>query len=143
GAVGRPVRLRGPRPRGGGLAHARGRGRGRHAGGGEDAAPMNRFARYLLREVLPLFVAALVALLLLLMLAALLGVLADALARGVPPGLVARYMLLKLPSAVGPGLPLALLFAALVALTRLGQDGEVKAALLLGVGPRRFAFPVL
>jgi len=104
---------------------------------------MNRFARYLLREVLPLFVAALVALLLLLMLAALLGVLADALARGVPPGLVARYMLLKLPSAVGPGLPLALLFAALVALTRLGQDGEVKAALLLGVGPRRFAVPVL
>ncbi|HLV12132.1 MAG TPA: LptF/LptG family permease [Trueperaceae bacterium] len=104
---------------------------------------MNRFSRYLLREVLPLLVAAFVALLLLLMLAALLGVLADALARGVPPGLVARYMLLKLPAAVGPGLPLALLFAALVALTRLGQDGEVKAALLLGVGPRRFAAPVL
>jgi len=104
---------------------------------------MNRFSRYLLREVLPLFVAASVALLLLLMLAALLGVLADALARGVPAGLVARYLLLKLPAAVGPGLPLALLFAALVALTRLGQDGEVKAALLLGIGPRRFAFPVL
>ena len=104
---------------------------------------MNRFSRYLLREVMPLFVAALVALLLLLMLAALLGVLADALARGVPPGLVARYMLYKLPAAVGPGLPLALLFAALVALTRLGQDGEVKAALLLGIGPRRFALPVL
>lgn len=104
---------------------------------------MNRFSRYLLREIMPLFVAALVALLLLLMLAALLGVLADALARGVPAGLVARYMLFKLPAAIGPGLPLALLFAALVALTRLGQDGEVKAALLLGVGPSRFAMPVL
>src|SRR5690606_25727407 len=143
GALGRPLRLRGAGPRRGGLAHTRRRG-GRRGGGPGGAAPAtNRFARYLLREVLPLFVAALVALLLLLMLAALLGVLADALARGVPPGLVARYMLLKLPSAVGPGLPLALLFAALVALTRLGQDGEVKAALLLGVGPRRFAVPVL
>src|SRR5690606_7915279 len=40
-------------------------------------------------------------------------------------------------------LPLALLFAALLAVTRLGQDGEIKAALLLGVSPRRFVVPVL
>src|SRR5690606_18321109 len=143
GTLRRPLHVGGAGPRRGGLADARGGRRRRGARGGEDAARMNRFSRYLLREVMPLFVAALVALLLLLMLAALLGVLADALARGVPPGLVARYMLLKLPAAVGPGLPLALLFAVLVALTRLGQDGEVKAALLLGVGPRRFAAPVL
>ncbi len=90
---------------------------------------MSIFSRYLMRETLPLFVAALVALVLLLMLVALLGVLADVLARGVSPALVARYMLFKLPSAIGPGLPLALLFATLLALTRLGQDGEIKAAL--------------
>src|SRR5690606_10012398 len=77
------------------------------------------------------------------MLVALLGVLADVLARGVSPALVARYMLFKLPSAIGPGLPLALLFAALLALTRLGQDGEIKAALVLGVSPLRFMLPVL
>lgn len=104
---------------------------------------MKIFSRYLMRETLPLFVAALVALVLLLMLVALLGVLADVLARGVSPALVARYMLFKLPSAIGPGLPLALLFAALLALTRLGQDGEIKAALVLGVSPLRFMTPVM
>lgn len=104
---------------------------------------MRIFSRYLVRETLPLFVAALAALVLLLMLVALLGVLADVLARGVSPALVARYMLYKLPSAMGPGLPLALLFAALLALTRLGQDGEIKAALVLGVSPVRFVAPVL
>ncbi len=104
---------------------------------------MKRFSRYLLSEIVPLFVAAFVVLVLLLMLYAVLGVLADVLARGVPPALVARYMLYKLPSAIGPGLPLALLFAALVSLTRLGQDSEIKAALLLGIGPARFAAPVV
>ena len=104
---------------------------------------MRRFGRYLLSEIMPLFVAALVALVLLLMLVAMLGVLADVLARGVSPALVARYMIFKLPSAIGPGLPLALLFATLLALTRLGQDGEIKAALVLGVNPLRFVFPVL
>ena len=104
---------------------------------------MKRFGRYLLAEILPLFAAALVALVLLLMLVAMLGVLADVLARGVSPALVARYMLFKLPSAIGPGLPLALLFATLLALTRLGQDGEIKAALVLGINPLRFVVPVL
>ena len=104
---------------------------------------MTRFGRYLLSEIMPLFAAALVALGLLLMLVAMLGVLADVLARGVPPALVARFMLFKLPAAIGPGLPLALLFATLLALTRLGQDGEIKAALVLGVNPLRFVVPVL
>ncbi len=104
---------------------------------------MRRFSRYLLSEIVPLFVAAFVVLVLLLVLYAVLGVLADVLARGVPPALVARYMLFKLPAAIGPGLPLALLFSALIALTRLGQDSEIKAALLLGVGPGRFAAPVV
>ncbi len=104
---------------------------------------MNRFSRYLFREILPLYVAGLAVLLVLLLMSFLLGVLADALARGVPASLVARYLLFKLPAAAGPGLPLALLFAALLGLTRLGQDGEIKAALLLGVSPRRFLMPML
>jgi lipopolysaccharide export system permease protein len=104
---------------------------------------MTRWGRYLIRETLPLLVAGLVTLVLLLLLYFLLNVLADVLARGAPPALVARYLLFKLPSAIGPGLPLALLFAALLSLTRLGQDGEIKAALLLGVGPRHFVQPLL
>lgn len=104
---------------------------------------MTRWGRYLVRETLPLLAAGLVSLVLLLLLYFLLDVLADVLARGAPVALVARYLLFKLPSAIGPGLPLALLFAALLTLTRLGQDGEIKAALLTGVGPRRFVMPVL
>jgi len=104
---------------------------------------VTRFGRYLLRETVPLLAAGLAVLLLLLLLSFLLGVLADVLARDVPPALVARFLLFKLPAAAGPGLPLALLFAALLAVTRLGQDGEIKAALLLGVSPRRFVAPVL
>lgn len=104
---------------------------------------MRRFSRYLVREILPLYGAGLAVLLLLLLMSFLLGVLADVLARGVPPALVARYLLFKLPAAAGPGIPLALLFAALLGLTRLAQDGEIKAALLLGLGPGRFLRPVL
>lgn len=104
---------------------------------------MKRFGRYLVMETVPLFAAGLVALLLLLLLAFLLDVIADVIARGAPISLVARFLLFKLPTAAGPGLPLALLFAALLAITRLGQDGEIKAALLLGISPRRFALPLL
>ncbi len=104
---------------------------------------MNRFSRYLFREILPLYAAGLAVLLVLLLMSFLLGVLADALARGVPAPLVARFLLFKLPAAAGPGLPLALLFAALLGLTRLAQDGEIKAALLLGLSPRRFLMPML
>jgi len=104
---------------------------------------MSRWGRYLVRETLPLLAAGLVTLVLLLLLYFLLDVLADVLARGAPVALVARYLLFKLPSAIGPGLPLALLFAALLTLTRLGQDGEIKAALLAGVGPKRFVMPLL
>ncbi|MFA5550166.1 MAG: LptF/LptG family permease [Trueperaceae bacterium] len=104
---------------------------------------MTRWGRYLIRETLPLLAAGLVTLVLLLLLYFLLDVLADVLARGAPVALVARYLLYKLPSAIGPGLPLALLFAALLSLTRLGQDGEIKAALLAGIGPKRFVAPLL
>ncbi len=102
-----------------------------------------RFSLYLAREILPLYGAGLTALLLLLLGATLLGVLAEVIARGVGPTLVAQFLLYSLPAAAGYGIPLALLFAALLGLTRLGQDSEIKAALLLGISPRQFATPML
>lgn len=104
---------------------------------------MTRWGRYLVRETVPLFAAGVVAIVLLLLLYFFLGVLADVLARGVNVSLLARYLLYKLPAAVAPGLPLALLFATLVTMTRFGQDGELKAAMLLGLGPRRFIAPLV
>ncbi len=104
---------------------------------------MTRFGRYLISEIIPLYFAGLAVLLLLLLGGFMLEVLADALSRGVAPGLMARYLLLKLPAAAMYGLPLALLFSALLGLSRLVQDSEVKAARMLGLGPGSFLAPVL
>lgn len=104
---------------------------------------MNCFSRYLIREIVPLYGAGLIALLLLLLSYFFLGQFAAILARGAPLPLVAQYLLFKLPVAAGRGIPLALLFAALLAFSRLAQDGEIKAALLLGLSPKRFALPVV
>ncbi len=104
---------------------------------------MKRFSTYLIREIMPLYGAGLVAFMLALLGLFLVNLLADVLARGVPAGLVAEYLLYKLPSAAGSAIPLALLFATLLGLTRLSQDSEVKAALLLGLSPRQFVAPLL
>lgn len=96
---------------------------------------MKRFGRSLLAEIAPLYLAGLAVLLLLLLVSFLLDVLADALARGVPVGLVARYLLFKVPAAASSGLTLALLFAALLALARMVGDRELRAALALGLSP--------
>ncbi|MEM7737961.1 MAG: LptF/LptG family permease [Deinococcota bacterium] len=102
-----------------------------------------RFGLYLIREIMPLYAAGLVALLMLLLAVTLLGVLADVIARGVNPALVAQFLLYSLPGAAGYAVPLALLFAALLGMTRLGQDSEIKASLLLGLSPKQFALPLL
>jgi lipopolysaccharide export system permease protein len=103
-----------------------------------------RFSRYLIQEILPLYVAGLIALLLLLLALFLFqGVLAEALSRGVGVGLVAQYLLFTIPSAASMGLPLALLFASLLGITRLSQDSEIKAAILLGLSPQQFLSPIL
>lgn len=104
---------------------------------------MTAWGRAIAREVAPLYALGLVVLTLLLLASFLLGVLADVLARGVPAATVATYLLLKLPAAAAAGLPLALLFAALLALTRMSQDGELRAALHLGLAPRATVAPVL
>ena len=104
---------------------------------------MKRFSLYLLREILPLYLAGLAVLLVLLLAATLLGVLADVIARGASPALVARFLLYSLPGAASHGIPLALLFAALLGLARLGQDSEIKISLLLGVSPGQFLAPLL
>ncbi len=102
-----------------------------------------RFGRYLVQEILPLYGAGLVALLVLLLALFFANLLPDILSRGAPPTLVAQFLLFSLPTAAGRGIPLALLFAALLAMTRLAQDSELKAALLLGLSPKAFALPLL
>jgi lipopolysaccharide export system permease protein len=104
---------------------------------------MSRWGSALAREIAPLYAIGLAILMLLLLLSFLVDVLPDILARGVPTGIVASFLLLKLPSAASAGLPLALLFASLLALSRISQDRELKAALLLGLSPARTVAPLL
>lgn len=104
---------------------------------------MKRFGRSLLTEIVPLYAVGLAVLLLLLLVNFLLTLLADALARGVPVGLVARYLLARVPSAASAGLTLALLFASLMVLARWTAGRELRAALALGLSPSALLRPLL
>ncbi|MGI8747632.1 MAG: LptF/LptG family permease [Deinococcus sp.] len=104
---------------------------------------MRRFDRYVLEEVLPYLLAGLAVVILLLLLAALQSVIAPLLAKGAAPLLVLRLVALQVPEAVSRGLPVALLFAALLGLSRLAADAELKAAQSGGVAPSRLFRPLL
>ncbi|MBI0446338.1 LptF/LptG family permease [Deinococcus sp. DB0503] len=104
---------------------------------------MKRFERYVLAEILPPLVGALGAVIVLLLLALLEGAIAPLLAKGANPRLVARLVALNVPEALAQGLPIALMFAALLGLSRLAADSEIKAALASGVPTSRLFRPVL
>ena len=104
---------------------------------------MKRFYSYLISEVLGLYIVGVATIVILLMLLSFLTVLPDVLSRGVPPALVAQFILYTAPALFGKAIPLALLFSSLLALTRLAQDSEIKAALLLGLSPKHFIMPLL
>jgi len=80
---------------------------------------------------------------LLLLLAALQAVIAPLLAKGANPLLVAKLVALQLPYAVSQGLPIALLFATLLGLSRLSADSEIKAMQASGVSPAVLFGPVM
>ena len=73
----------------------------------------------------------------------IIGHLPNILGQGITTGMVAKFLIYKLPSTASFGISLALLFASLIGLTRLTQDGEIKATLLLGVGPGVIARPII
>ncbi len=104
---------------------------------------MKRFDRYVLEEILPYLLSGLAVVILLLLLAALQGVIAPLLAKGAAPLLVLRLVALQVPEAVARGLPIALLFAAMLGLSRLSSDAELKAAQSGGISGTRLFWPVL
>ncbi len=105
--------------------------------------PLKRFERYVLAEILPTLVGALAAVIVLVLLSLLEAAIAPLLAKGANPLLVARLVALNVPEAVATALPIALMFATLLALSRLAADSEIKAALAGGVPASRLFRPVL
>jgi lipopolysaccharide export system permease protein len=104
---------------------------------------VKRFDRYVLEEILPYLISGLAVVILLLLLAALQAVIAPLLAKGAAPLLVLRLVGLQVPEAVARGLPIALLFAALLGMSRLSSDSELKAAQSSGLDGVRLFWPVL
>lgn len=104
---------------------------------------MTRFERYVLQEIAPALFGALVIVILLFILVALQEVIAPLLAKGANPLLVARLLALNIPWAISQALPIGLMFATLLGLSRLASDSEIKGALAGGIPVGRLFRPVM
>jgi len=93
--------------------------------------------RYLLREVGGYLLGGLLVAVLLLLGGVLFEVLAPLITRGIGGLAVAHYLALRVPEAIYRGLPIAYLFALLLALSRMAEDSELKVLLASGVRRER------
>lgn len=104
---------------------------------------MLRLQRYLVRETFGLFLLGLAAFCLLISID-FLSVLARFLIENEASlGTVAHLLLLKMPWFLHLTLPLALVFAVLLATGRLARDSELKATYAAGIAPRRLLLPLV
>src|SRR5689334_76989 len=104
---------------------------------------MNTLDRYVLREVLPPFLLALLIFTFLLVLPPVMEQLENLLAKGVTWGMTARILWTLVPQALGLTIPMALLVGILIGLGRMSGDREAVAPLSCGVSPYRLMRPIL
>ena len=98
--------------------------------------------RYLIREIAPPFLIALVVFTFLLMLPPLVEVAEGLISKGVPAPTIGWIMLTLMPQALGVTIPMAFLVGLLVALGRLSVDREGVALQACGVSMARLLRPV-
>ena len=104
---------------------------------------MFKLSRYLVRETLGLYVFGVAAFCLLLSIDKLVGW-ADFLIRyEASPATIGSIMLYTLPQFLHQAMPIAIVFAILLATGRLAKDSELKAAYSLGVRPWALLVPLL
>ena len=101
---------------------------------------MNTLSRYLLREVGAYLLGGLAVVVLLLLGGVLFEVLAPLLSRGADPISIGQYLAHRVPEALVRGLPIAYLFALLLALSRMAEDSELKVILASGIPRERILF---
>jgi LPS export ABC transporter permease LptG/LPS export ABC transporter permease LptF len=99
--------------------------------------------RYVIREVLPPTLLALLIFTFILELPPLMDEMERLVAKGVPWTTVAHIILLLIPQALGLTIPMALLVGLLIGLGRMSTDREAVALLACGVSPYRLLRPVL
>ena len=99
--------------------------------------------RYVIREIIPPFLLAVLIFTFLLELPPLMGELEKLVAKGVSWQTIGRIILLLAPQALGLTIPMGLLVGILVGLGRLSGDREGVALLACGVSPYRLLRPIL
>jgi LPS export ABC transporter permease LptG/LPS export ABC transporter permease LptF len=99
--------------------------------------------RYVIREVMPPFLLALLIFTFILELPPLMDEMERLVAKGVPWQTVAHILLLLMPQALGITIPMALLVGLLIGLGRMSTDREAVALLACGVSPYRLLRPVM
>ena len=99
--------------------------------------------RYVIREVVPPFLLALLIFTFILELPPVMEQLEKLVAKGVPWQTAGYIILLLSPQALGLTIPMALLVGLLIGLGRLSADRESVALLACGVSPYRLLRPVL
>ena len=98
--------------------------------------------RYIVREVVPPFLLALLVLTFVLMLPPLMNQAEELIAKGVDGVTIARLMLMLVPQGVGLAVPMALLIGILMGLGRMSTDRETVALQACGVSVYRMLWPV-
>jgi lipopolysaccharide export system permease protein len=99
--------------------------------------------RYVIREILPPFLIAVLIFTFLLELPPLMGELERLVAKGVAWSTVGHIILMLVPHALGLTIPMGLLVGILIGLGRLSGDREGVALLACGVSPYRLLRPIL
>src|SRR5262245_55990532 len=99
--------------------------------------------RYIVREIVPPFLIALLVFTFILIIPFIIELAEQMIAKGVPWPMLGRLMWTLVPQALGVTIPMALLIGILVGFGRLSADREVVVLMACGVSPYRMLRPVL
>jgi LPS export ABC transporter permease LptG/LPS export ABC transporter permease LptF len=103
---------------------------------------MKTLDRYVIREILPPFVIAMLVFTFILIIPFIIELAEQMIAKGVPWPMLLRLMVTLLPSALALTIPMALLIGILVAFGRLSADREVVVMMACGISPYRLLRPL-
>ena len=99
--------------------------------------------RYIVREIIPPFLIALLVFTFVLIIPFIIELAEQMIAKGVPGGTILQLTITLLPQALALTIPMALLIGLLVGLGRLSADREVVVMMACGISPYRLLQPVL
>ena len=99
--------------------------------------------RYVVREVIPPFLIALLVFTFVLIIPFIIDIAEQMIAKNVPAGTILRLMATLLPQALALTIPMSFLIGLLVGLGRLSADREVVVMMACGISPYRLLQPVL